>query len=127
MHFYLNSFPRADFYVTSVSWASDTVLSVVFMNRPQNVSLHCLCRHPGYKCQVVSVNVKRHIFNIVKRYKIPFMFHVQFHTQQSIGGWVEAPSQPLFNSDLSEMLLLEEVRCHHSYSQHYSNNFILIR
>ena len=105
LHFIPTFFPRADFYVTSVSWASETVLSLVFMNRPQNLSLHCLCRHPGYKCQVVSVKRLTLLGVII----INSLYHVQFYTKQSIGGWVEASSQPLFNSDLSEMLLLKEV------------------
>ena len=102
MHFYFNIFPRADFYVTSVSWASDTVLSVVFMNRPQNVSLHCLCRHPGYKCQVVSVNVKRHTFNIVKRHKIPCFMFSSTLSRVSEAGW-----RPLANPYLT----LTSLRC----------------
>ena len=49
------------------------------------------------------------------------IFLFQFHTQESSRGWVEATGQPLYNSDLSEMLLIEEVS-HHHHHYHYHHD-----
>lgn len=43
-----------EYYFTAVSWISLTEVSVVWLNRPQNLSLVSVCKTPMWHCQEVS-------------------------------------------------------------------------
>lgn len=50
---------RRDHYFTSATWISTTEISVVWLNRPQNISVVTICKSPMWICQEVSVWVVR--------------------------------------------------------------------
>lgn len=50
-----NSFLVRDRYYTNVAWISQTEISVVWLNRQQNLSVVSLCKSPMWHCQEVSV------------------------------------------------------------------------
>jgi Dipeptidyl peptidase IV (DPP IV) N-terminal region len=45
---------RREHYFASAAWVSQTEVSVVWMNRPQNLSVVTLCKSPMWYCQEVS-------------------------------------------------------------------------
>jgi hypothetical protein len=49
------SFPSffREYYFASAAWVSTTEVSVVWMNRPQNLSVVTLCKSPMWYCQEV--------------------------------------------------------------------------
>jgi len=71
-------------YICGVSWVGGGVISVLYQNRPQNASHHALCSPPDYDCNKI-------------------------HAEKSETGWVENRGLPLFNADLTEMMLIESV------------------
>lgn len=44
----------SEHYFTSASWISQTEVCVVWLNRPQNISIVTLCKSPMWYCQEVS-------------------------------------------------------------------------
>lgn len=50
-------------YFTSAAWVSQTEVSVVWMNRPQNLSVVTLCKSPMWYCQEVICLVFLLFFN----------------------------------------------------------------
>ncbi|RZF33294.1 hypothetical protein LSTR_LSTR007639 [Laodelphax striatellus] len=75
-----------DYYFTGVTWVSSTEVSVIWLNRAQNVSMVTICKSPMWFCQ---------------------------ETQRISGegsGWVDAPETPLFSPDGNVYLTLAPVR-----------------
>lgn len=56
--------PR-EHYFASAAWVSNTEVSVVWMNRPQNISVVTLCKSPMWYCQEVRVATATHIHSIM--------------------------------------------------------------
>ncbi|GLG95165.1 Venom dipeptidyl peptidase 4 [Gryllus bimaculatus] len=76
----------ADVYVTAATWVSETSVAVVWLNRPQNLSLITVCKGPMWYCM---------------------------ETQRVSGegrGWVDAGAAPLFSADGSSYVTLAPVR-----------------
>lgn len=48
--------PYRDHYFSSASWVSATEIAVVWLNRPQNISVVSVCRSPQFACIEVSRN-----------------------------------------------------------------------
>lgn len=46
--------PYRDHYFSSASWVSATEIAVVWLNRPQNISVVSICRSPQFACIEVS-------------------------------------------------------------------------
>lgn len=44
----------SEYYFTAVTWVSVTEVSVVWMNRQQNLSLVTVCKSPMWYCQEVN-------------------------------------------------------------------------
>lgn len=59
------TFSNREHYFTSAAWVSQTEVSVVWMNRPQNLSVVTLCKSPMWYCQEVScrVLITRHFWS----------------------------------------------------------------
>ncbi|XP_071527492.1 dipeptidyl peptidase 4 isoform X2 [Panulirus ornatus] len=75
-----------DHYFTSVSWVDATTISVVWMNRAQNISVITICSPPMYFCEST-------------------------HTEHSGGhGWVELYDAPIFSADGQNYLVRLPVR-----------------
>ncbi|CAH1164731.1 unnamed protein product [Phaedon cochleariae] len=79
---------RSDHYFTSVSWISSTEISVVWLNRPQNLSVITICSTPKWDCR---------------------------ETQRISGeglGWVDPGDSPVFgpNGDTSNYVTVAPVR-----------------
>ncbi|KAK7872130.1 hypothetical protein R5R35_005205 [Gryllus longicercus] len=75
-----------DVYVTAATWVSETSVAVVWLNRPQNLSLITVCKGPMWYCM---------------------------ETQRVSGegrGWVDAGAAPLFSADGSSYVTLAPVR-----------------
>ncbi|XP_039298265.1 dipeptidyl aminopeptidase-like protein 6 [Nilaparvata lugens] len=75
-----------DYYFTGVTWVSSTEVSVIWLNRAQNVSMVTICKSPMWFCQ---------------------------ETQRITGegsGWVDPPETPLFSPDGNVYLTLAPVR-----------------
>lgn len=49
---------QREHYFTSATWVSTTEISVVWLNRPQNVSVMSICKSPMWKCQEVGYGVR---------------------------------------------------------------------
>ncbi|KAJ9579403.1 hypothetical protein L9F63_024489, partial [Diploptera punctata] len=75
-----------EYYFTAVTWVSVTEVSVVWMNRPQNLSLITVCKSPMWYCQ--------------ETYRITGGGH----------GWVDSQDAPLFSSDGNNYLTIAPVR-----------------
>ncbi|KAL0277472.1 UNVERIFIED_CONTAM: hypothetical protein PYX00_004738 [Menopon gallinae] len=76
----------SDYYFSAASWISLTEVCVVWMNRPQNLSLVTVCKSPKWYCQ---------------------------ETQRIGGegkGWVEIFPPPIFSPDGSRYITLAPVR-----------------
>lgn len=50
---YFLYFCCSDHYFTSVSWISLTEIAVVWLNRPQNLSIVTICSSPKWECREV--------------------------------------------------------------------------
>lgn len=46
-----------DHYFTAVSWVSLTEISVVWLNRPQNLSIVTICSSPKWDCREVRAGI----------------------------------------------------------------------
>nr|CAD7408676.1 unnamed protein product [Timema cristinae] len=76
----------SDFYFTAVTWVSLTEVCVIWMNRPQNLSLVTVCKSPMWYCQ---------------------------ETQRISGegrGWVDTQDAPLFSLDGLNYVMIAPVR-----------------
>lgn len=89
-YFYINlfySFPSfRDNYFFSISWISQTQVSVIWLNRPQNLSITTICKSPVWKC----METHRVIAND--------------------RGWVDATSTPVFSSNTSSYIAIKPLR-----------------
>jgi hypothetical protein len=67
--------PR-EHYFASAAWVSNTEVSVVWMNRPQNISVVTLCKSPMWYCQEVRRHntTSRLIYN--NNLKFSFYIHI---------------------------------------------------
>ncbi|GLV36131.1 Dipeptidyl peptidase 10 [Carabus blaptoides fortunei] len=77
---------NTDYYFTAVSWISLTEVCVVWLNRPQNLSLVTVCKSPMWHCQ---------------------------ETQRVSGegrGWVDMSDSPLFGLDSRNYVTVAPVR-----------------
>ncbi|XP_054275243.1 inactive dipeptidyl peptidase 10-like [Macrosteles quadrilineatus] len=75
-----------DYYFCAVTWVSSTEVSVIWLNRAQNVSMVTLCKSPMWFCQ---------------------------ETQRVSGegrGWVDCPGTPQFSPDGNVYITLAPVR-----------------
>jgi len=46
-----------DHYFSSASWVSHSKIAVVWLNRPQNISVVSVCKAPSFQCIEVSLMV----------------------------------------------------------------------
>lgn len=108
-------------YFASAAWVSQTEVSVVWMNRAQNLSVVTLCKSPMWYCQEVSgITFKVVYFSPTRRRKIFlfitsvdkwFMFHPQTHKTSGDGrGWVDELSIPYFSANVSSYIAISPVR-----------------
>ncbi|KAG5894537.1 hypothetical protein JTB14_026825 [Gonioctena quinquepunctata] len=77
---------RRERYFTAVSWISSTEISVVWLNRPQNLSVITICSSPKWDCR---------------------------ETQRISGdgrGWVDMGDSPIFGTDSSNYITIAPVR-----------------
>ncbi|XP_066142591.1 inactive dipeptidyl peptidase 10 [Euwallacea fornicatus] len=77
---------NSDYYFTAVSWISLTEISVVWLNRPQNLSVVTVCSSPKWDCK---------------------------ETQRITAdgqGWVDMGDSPVFGTDSSNYITIAPVR-----------------
>ncbi|CAL4066477.1 unnamed protein product, partial [Meganyctiphanes norvegica] len=75
-----------DHYFTAVTWVDSQIISVVWMNRAQNISVITTCApEGGYTCEVT-------------------------HTEPSNHGWVDIYEAPIFSNDGQDYLVRLPVR-----------------
>ncbi|XP_037959128.1 prolyl endopeptidase FAP [Teleopsis dalmanni] len=75
-----------DHYFTSASWVTDTEISVVWLNRPQNISVVSICKSPIFIC-------------------------VETHRVSGDGrGWVDTVSVPLFAGNATSYVAISPLR-----------------
>ncbi|KAF5283304.1 hypothetical protein FQA39_LY17351 [Lamprigera yunnana] len=77
---------NAEYYFTAVSWISLTEICVVWLNRPQNLSIITICKTPMWNCQ---------------------------ETQRITNdgpGWVDMGDSPLFGRDSTNYITIAPVR-----------------
>ncbi|XP_018328752.1 inactive dipeptidyl peptidase 10 isoform X2 [Agrilus planipennis] len=77
---------HSDYYFTAVSWVTLTEICVVWLNRPQNMSIVSICKTPTWICH---------------------------ETQKIIStgqGWVDMGTSPLFGRDTSKYITIAPVR-----------------
>lgn len=75
-----------DHYVTSANWVSETEICVVWLNRPQNISVVSVCKSPVFLC-------------------------IETHRISGDGrGWVDTISVPLFASNASSYVAISPLR-----------------
>ncbi|CAH0551631.1 unnamed protein product [Brassicogethes aeneus] len=75
-----------DYYFTAVSWISLTEISVVWLNRPQNLSVVTICTSPKWDCK---------------------------ETQRIVSdghGWVDMGDSPVFGTDSTNYITIAPVR-----------------
>ncbi|XP_044263326.1 inactive dipeptidyl peptidase 10 isoform X1 [Tribolium madens] len=77
---------NVEYYFTSVSWISLTEISVVWLNRPQNLSLITICTSPKWDCRETQ--------------RITSDGH----------GWVDMGDSPVFGTDSSNYITVAPVR-----------------
>lgn len=81
-----------DHYFTSATWISTTELSVVWLNRPQNISVVTICKSPLWICQEVCIVENDeswiHFFRV--------FFSVATHLTAYCGNEKRAKSQALY-------------------------------
>lgn len=89
--------PPREHYFASAAWVSNTEVSVVWMNRPQNISVVTLCKSPMWYCQEVSENSHSDIKMILNTF--------QTHKTSCDGrGWVDELSIPHFSANVSSYI-----------------------
>ncbi|XP_072379446.1 inactive dipeptidyl peptidase 10 isoform X2 [Diabrotica undecimpunctata] len=81
-----NVIARNDHYFTAVSWISSTEISVVWLNRPQNLSVITICSSPKWDCRETQ--------------RITSDGH----------GWVDMSDSPVFGTDSSNYITIAPVR-----------------
>ncbi|XP_013101716.2 inactive dipeptidyl peptidase 10 isoform X1 [Stomoxys calcitrans] len=75
-----------EYYFTSASWVSETEISVVWLNRPQNISVVSVCKSPMFVC-------------------------VETHRVSGDGrGWVDTVSVPLFAANGTSYISISPLR-----------------
>ncbi|EDW76193.2 uncharacterized protein Dwil_GK14793 [Drosophila willistoni] len=75
-----------DHYFSSASWVSSTEIAVVWLNRPQNISVVSVCKSPSFVC-------------------------IETHRVSGDGrGWVDTVSVPLFASNGSLYVAISPLR-----------------
>ncbi|KAL7741855.1 hypothetical protein ACLKA6_012072 [Drosophila palustris] len=75
-----------DHYFSSASWVSGTEIAVVWLNRPQNISVVSVCRSPSFEC-------------------------IETHRVSGDGrGWVDTVSVPLFAANASLYVAISPLR-----------------
>ncbi|XP_060657686.1 uncharacterized protein LOC132792360 isoform X1 [Drosophila nasuta] len=75
-----------DHYFSSASWVSATEIAVVWLNRPQNISVVSVCRSPSFAC-------------------------IETHRVSGDGrGWVDTVSVPLFAANASLYVAISPLR-----------------
>ncbi|XP_063905183.1 inactive dipeptidyl peptidase 10 isoform X2 [Zophobas morio] len=77
---------NTEYYFTAVSWISLTEISVVWLNRPQNLSLITICMSPKWDCRETQ--------------RISSDGH----------GWVDMGDSPVFGRDSSNYITVAPVR-----------------
>ncbi|KAE8740739.1 hypothetical protein FOCC_FOCC013759 [Frankliniella occidentalis] len=75
-----------DYYLSAATWLSATEVSVVWMNRPQNLSIISICKSPTWAC----VETQR--------------------VSNEARGWVDAQPPPLFAPDGNNYVTMAPVR-----------------
>ncbi|XP_026680630.1 prolyl endopeptidase FAP [Diaphorina citri] len=84
-----------DYYFCDVTWVSGNEVSIVWLNREQNVSMISLCKSPAWYCQMTQ--------------------KMDFENE----GWVDVSEAPVFNPDGSAYLTLFPIRDGHAgYFRH---------
>ncbi|KAL1455165.1 hypothetical protein WDU94_009277 [Cyamophila willieti] len=84
-----------DYYFCDVTWVSGNEVSIVWLNREQNVSMISLCKSPSWHCQMTQ--------------------KLDFDNE----GWVDVSEAPVFNPDGSAYLTLFPIRDGHAgYFRH---------
>ncbi|KAF4532688.1 hypothetical protein B566_EDAN002924 [Ephemera danica] len=73
-----------EYYFTAVTWVSATEVSVVWLNRPQNLSIATVCKSPMWYCQ-------------------------EAHRVVDEKGWVDAHHTPLFSPDGTSFVVVSPV------------------
>lgn len=82
-------------YIASAAWVSQTEVSVVWMNRPQNLSVVTVCKSPMWYCQ-------------------------ETHRISGDGrGWIDEVSVPFFSSNSSSYIAISPLR--DGLSGHYKH------
>ncbi|KAI8121048.1 hypothetical protein FF38_12632 [Lucilia cuprina] len=75
-----------DYYITSASWVSENEVSVVWLNRPQNISVVSVCKAPMFVC-------------------------VETHRVSGDGrGWVDTLTVPLFAANGTSYISISPLR-----------------
>ncbi|XP_030381131.1 prolyl endopeptidase FAP [Scaptodrosophila lebanonensis] len=75
-----------DHYFSSAAWVSSTEIAVVWLNRPQNISVVSVCRSPSFVC-------------------------VETHRVSGDGrGWVDTVSVPLFSMNATVYVAISPLR-----------------
>uniref|UniRef100_A0AAR5PBW8 Venom dipeptidyl peptidase 4 n=2 Tax=Dendroctonus ponderosae TaxID=77166 RepID=A0AAR5PBW8_DENPD len=77
---------NSDYYFTAVSWISLTEISVVWLNRPQNLSVVTICSSPKWDCKETQ--------------------RISSEGQ----GWVDMGDSPVFGTDSSNYITIAPVR-----------------
>ncbi|XP_045483534.1 inactive dipeptidyl peptidase 10 isoform X2 [Harmonia axyridis] len=77
---------RTEYYFTAVSWISLTEISVVWINRPQNLSIVSICTSPKWDCKETQ------------------------RVTSDGSGWVDMGDSPIFGRDSSTYITVAPVR-----------------
>lgn len=76
--------PDSEYYFTAVSWISLTEVCIVWLNRPQNLSLVTVCKSPMWHCQEVSVRASCFIHATSKIYKPSAVFYTLLYVLSTL-------------------------------------------
>jgi len=76
---------NSSWYIGSVTWASESVLSVAWLPRSQTSIYYSLCPPPSYQCKTVAADVS-------------------FHRPKA--GWVQNHGTPVFSEDAARMAVI---------------------
>lgn len=123
-HIFSSSFSR-EHYFASAAWVSQTEVSVVWMNRAQNLSVVTLCKSPMWYCQEVREMAFKCLCFSIRHFlktKIEFSIYwflwtcvslllTQTHKTSGDGrGWVDELSIPYFSANVSSYIAISPVR-----------------
>ena len=119
----------SSWYIGSVTWATESVLSVAWLPRSQTSIYYSLCPPPLYHCKTVSGIMYKTCKKIIKcmAYKwsakssesvwFQIAADVSFHRPNR--GWVQNHGTPIFSEDASKMaVILSTDQGEHGYFPH---------